>query len=73
MDALALIGNIVGAALVATAQVEIQLIGYCFFCVGCGASIWLIVKSEASESLRSVLIVNSYFMLANIYGIINRV
>ena len=70
MDVLAITGNVVGAALVAVNDVDIQVIGYCFFVVGAAASVWLLLKSTASKSL---LFINLYFMAVNIWGIFNRI
>lgn len=70
MDVLALTGNMVGALLVASVNVDTQLIGYCFFVVGAAASVWLLMYSTAS---RSLVFINLYFMAVNIYGIVNRV
>lgn len=70
MDVLAITGNVIGALLVASKGVDIQLIGYCFFVVGAAASVWLLLKSTASKSL---LFINLYFMAVNIWGIANRI
>jgi hypothetical protein len=70
MDAAAIIGNVVGAMLIAVGNNDVQILGYVFFCVGCGSSIWLLRQSTASKSLMYVSI---YFLITNIVGIIARV
>ena len=70
MDVLAILGNIVGACLVAWQPTAIiAIVGYLFFCVGAGATLWLLYNSTAS---RSVVFVTWYFMAMNIFGIYTR-
>jgi len=71
-DVLAVIGNVVGAILVALSQKhpELGIAGYVFFLVGALSSIWLLRHSNASKSL---LIITYYFIIVNIIGIVTRI
>lgn len=71
IEGLAMSGNMVGAMLVAFSgnRPELAVVGYLLFIVGCTAAIYLIKHSNAS---RSLLLINWYFMGANIIGIITR-
>ena len=71
-DILAVVGNIVGAILVALSQGHpgLGITGYAFFLVGAMASIWLLNHSNASKSL---ILINGYFIFVNIIGIATRI
>lgn len=69
MDALAMVGNMVGSLLVAVGGATESLIGYSFFLVGSIATIWLLRHSTASKSLMFITV---YFMAVNIFGIFQR-
>jgi len=69
-DIAAIVGNVVGAIFVAVGNVEVQVVGYLFFCMGCLASIWLLRHSNASKSL---IFVGMYFFVVNIIGIVARI
>lgn len=69
MDIVSLVGNIVGAALVAWGPPDIAIVGYVFFIFGAMATLWLLYNSTAS---RSVIAITWYFMAMNIFGIFMR-
>jgi uncharacterized membrane protein YqjE len=71
-DILAVVGNIVGAILVAFSakSPNLAIAGYLFFLVGAIFSIWLLRHSNASKSLISI---NIYFIVVNVIGIITRI
>lgn len=71
-DVLAIIGNVGGAILVALSQKypTLGIAGYLFFLIGSLSSIWLLSHSTASKSL---ILINVYFTIVNVIGIVARV
>ena len=70
MDSAAIAGNIAGAMMVAVGDIHIQILGYIFFIIGCGATIWLLRGSTAS---KSIMFVSMYFLVVNCIGIAVRI
>jgi hypothetical protein len=68
-DVSVIVGNVVGAFLVAVGDAQIALLGYMFFIAGCVASIYLLRQSTASKSLTYI---TYYFLAVNFLGIAKR-
>jgi hypothetical protein len=68
-DVTVIVGNVVGAFLIAVGDARIAMFGYAFFIAGCVASIYLLRQSTASKSLTYI---TYYFLAVNFLGIAKR-